>query len=125
MHDDGLDIPDYLRLSREDRIAAWQLFDEMPKAATVKLAEDNGPGSVARRLGFPENPADTIAREALADKERERAAIKQYENDRARYAFFERKQAEKAETDKVKAEAAAKHKQAVKAFSGKRRRKSF
>ncbi len=125
MSDDGLDIPAFCRLSREDRIAAWQLFDELPKSILTRATEDNGPGSVSRRLGFPESPADTAEREEYAAKERERAAVKQYETDRARYAFFERKKAEKAETDKVKAEAAATHKQAVRAFSQSRRRKSF
>src|SRR6266550_1195749 len=98
MSDDGLDIPAFCRLSREDRIAAWQLFDELPKSILTRATEDNGPGSVSRRLGFPESPADTAEREEYAAK---------------------------AETDKVKAEAAATHKQAVRAFSQSRRRKSF
>jgi hypothetical protein len=71
--DDG--IPACLKLTAAERRAGWAHFREKPLPGVKNgYREDNAPGSVARRLGFPENPADAQARADLAALEdREKA----------------------------------------------------
>jgi hypothetical protein len=58
-----LDIPDFLRISAEERQKAWHEWRGFPSQPAPMLAnETSGPGSVARRLGYPESPSDALAR---------------------------------------------------------------
>jgi hypothetical protein len=75
-----LDIPDFLRISAEERHKAWREWRGFPsQPAPMPANETDGPGSIARHLGYPENPLDARARAELrrapmAEAERFRVA---------------------------------------------------
>jgi hypothetical protein len=109
---DGLDIPSFLQISQEERRKAWEEwkgFPNQPKAAV----EDRGPGSVARRLGYPENPADAVARAELTAGILRAAEADKKEKAEARKAERAAQKAEREEIAAVKAAARAQHKKAA------------
>jgi hypothetical protein len=108
-NDDGLDIPSFLRIPQARRRAAWAEFDARPRRAQNHALDDRGPGSVARRLGFPENPRDEELRAALQAREEAQRLAKR-ESDLARLAEWKAARvAEQAEIEEVKARARAAH----------------
>jgi hypothetical protein len=104
---DDLDIPAFLKISQEERAQAWRDWKGFPSAAVHghRGDEDHGPGSVERRLGYPESPADALVREELNEGIRRATALKK-EAGLARLAAWK---AEQAEIAAVKAAACAQH----------------
>jgi hypothetical protein len=103
--EDGLDIPECLRRSRSDNSAPWMrnVGPEIPVREIRVQPEDRGPGSVARKLGYPESPADAIARAEIEAGIRREVEVKKAEG-LARLARW------KAEIAAVKAATRAQHK---------------
>jgi hypothetical protein len=93
-NDDRLDIPEFLKISQEQRKQAWTEYD----------ARKATPASNSRVISETER----LYRESI---ERGRAIAKYY-RDRARYAFFEKKRSEQAEIDAVKKAAREAHQRA-------------
>jgi hypothetical protein len=107
---DGLDIPTFLKISRERRSAASAEYDAQRNANNNdhSTAEDRGSGAVCRRLGIP----DGINQEFVAAiKGREEAArLAKREEGLARLAEWKaRARAEKAEMNAIRSRALAQH----------------
>jgi hypothetical protein len=73
---DFLDVPDFLRRGPDHTLWAWTEGVTGPASTPQQSStpEDTGPGSVARRLGYPENPDDAVARAAILASEDKQAA---------------------------------------------------
>ena len=113
--DDGLDIPECLRRSRSDNSAPWMrnVGPEIPVQpaahANARFHEDHSPGSVARRLGYPESPADVIARAEIEAGIQRETEAKKAERLAKLAAWKAEQKAERAEIAAVKAAARAQH----------------
>jgi hypothetical protein len=108
--DDGLDIPEFLKISQERRAAAWAEYDATRNANNNDhfITEERGPGAVCRRLGIP----DGINQEFVAAIEArdQTIALAKREEGLARLAEWKaRARAEKAEMDAIRSRARAQH----------------
>jgi hypothetical protein len=107
--DDGFDIPEFLRISAEQRAQAWREWQGFSGPSRVAPTIDNGVGSVARKHGYPESPLDVAARAEIEAGIRRIAEAKKAEG-LARLAELKAAQkAERAEIAAVKAAARAQH----------------
>ncbi len=103
---DDLDIPPFLHISQERRAAAWAAY-VAPRRAQNHALGDRGPGSVARRLGFPENPKDAETRAALSAREAAERLAKREASLMRLAEWKESTRAEQAEIEEVKARVCA------------------
>jgi hypothetical protein len=109
-NNDGLDIPEFLRVSPEQRAAAWARYVAKPAGNNLNdhALDDRGPGSVCRRAGMP----DGINKDFVAALEAREAAerLARREQGLTRLAEWKRRsQAESTEIEAVKAAARAQH----------------
>jgi hypothetical protein len=105
-----MDVPQFLRISKEDRAAAWVEYYRGMKnpAADNAPVDDRGPGAVCRRLGIRDginkNFVDSLRAQEEAERLRKRA-----ESLEKLAAWKSRKRQETAEMNEVRVRARAQH----------------
>jgi hypothetical protein len=107
---DDIAIPGFLVIPAEERAQAWREWKGFSGSSRVAApAIDNGVGSVAHKYGYPESPADAIARAEIEAGIQREAEAKKAEGLAQLAAWKAERKAERAEIAAVKAAARAQH----------------